>query len=167
MSWWRSLVRTLRRPAPAAAGSATSRATPTVPRRVAPDYVGPVVTRYAPHHDGAPDPGEVVWTWVPFEEDPSRGKDRPVLLVGDDGPWLLGLMLTSKDHVDGQVSRSGPGGSHWLDLGTGAWDSQRRPSEVRLDRVLRIDPTTVRREGAVLPRPVFDQVTRSMAALRG
>ena len=30
----------------------------------------------------APEPGEVVWTWVPYEEDPTRGKDRPVPVIG-------------------------------------------------------------------------------------
>ena len=54
---------------------------------------------YQPRPDGRPDPGEVVWTWVPFQEDFSRGKDRPVLLVGRDGTWLLGVPLTSKDPV--------------------------------------------------------------------
>lgn len=141
--------------------------TPSVVRhRTAPDFQGTVRPVYAPDLDGAPDPGEVVWTWVPFEEDPSQGKDRPALLVGRDGPWLLGLMLTSKDHVPAGEA----GGLHadrhgqvWLNLGTGAWDARRRPSEVRLDRVLRIDPAAVRREGAVLPRATFDLVTRAMA----
>ncbi|MBN9326511.1 MAG: type II toxin-antitoxin system PemK/MazF family toxin, partial [Cellulomonas sp.] len=54
-------------------------------------------------------------------------------------------------------------GQVWLDLGTGPWDPRRRPSEVRLDRVLRIAPAAVRREGAVLPRATFDLVTRAMA----
>ena len=40
---------------------------------------------YSPSLDGDADPGEIVWTWVPFEEDHSQGKDRPVLLVGRDG----------------------------------------------------------------------------------
>ena len=31
------------------------------------------------------DPGEIVWTWVAYEEDPTQGKDRPVLVVGRDG----------------------------------------------------------------------------------
>jgi hypothetical protein len=39
---------------------------------------------YSPNLDGRADPGEVVWTWVTYEEDPSRGKDRPVLVVGRD-----------------------------------------------------------------------------------
>jgi len=40
---------------------------------------GDVQFEYTPHLDGDPDPGEVVWTWVPYEDDPSQGKDRPVL----------------------------------------------------------------------------------------
>ena len=62
------------------------------------DFRGTAAVRYAPSPDGAPDPGEIVWTWVPYEEDHTQGKDRPVLLVGRSGPRLLALMLTSKDH---------------------------------------------------------------------
>jgi hypothetical protein len=29
---------------------------------------------YAPDLDGDPDPGEVVWTWVPYEDDPSKAR---------------------------------------------------------------------------------------------
>ena len=53
------------------------------------DFRGIPAVAYAPKPDGQPDPGEIVWTWVPFEEDNSVGKDRPVLLVGSDGDWLL------------------------------------------------------------------------------
>ena len=55
-------------------------------------------TSYEPNPDGEPDPGEVVWAWVAYEDDPAQGKDRPVLLVGRDGGDLLGLQMTSKDH---------------------------------------------------------------------
>src|SRR4051812_39873136 len=51
---------------------------------------------YAPSPDGAADPGEIVWTWVPYEDDPSQGKDRPVLIVGREGHTALGLMLSSQ-----------------------------------------------------------------------
>jgi hypothetical protein len=107
------------------------RATPAYPG----DFTGPLVPHYSPQPDGRPDPGEIVWTWVPFEEDHTQGKDRPVLLVGHDGPWLLALQLTSKDH-DGR--RTWRGGPRWVDIGSGAWDPQRRPSEVRVDRVVRV-----------------------------
>lgn len=127
------------------------------------DFRGPLVPEYSPQPDGRPDPGEVVWTWVPFEEDHSQGKDRPVLLVGRDGPWLLGLQLTSKDH-DGHPGNDGARGPRWVDIGSGAWDRQRRPSEVRVDRVVRVDPAAIRREGAVLPRDRFATVAAALTA---
>ncbi|WP_282945761.1 type II toxin-antitoxin system PemK/MazF family toxin [Cellulomonas endometrii] len=127
------------------------------------DHAGPWTASYSPDLDGAPDPGEVVWTWVPYEDDPRRGKDRPVLLVGRDGRLLLGLMLTSKDH-DRDAADEARHGRRWLDVGTGAWDAQRRPSEVRLDRVLRVDPARVRREGAVVDRALFDRVVAAAQA---
>jgi hypothetical protein len=54
--------------------------------------------QYAPDLDGAPDPGEVVWAWVAYEDDPRQGKDRPVLLIGREDGAYLGLQLTSQDH---------------------------------------------------------------------
>lgn len=117
---------------------------------------GPQVA-YAPRADGRPDPGEVVWAWVPFEDDPQQGKDRPVLLVARTGSRLLGLMLTSKDH-DRDAAQEQRWGRYWMDVGTGGWDRQRRPSEVRLDRVIELRADAVRREGAALDRDVFDRV---------
>ena len=98
------------------------------------DFRGRAAVRYAPAPNGLPEPGEIVWTWVPYEEDYSQGKDRPVLLVGTSGRYLLGLMLTSKDH-DGDSRRS----DDYVDIGTGPWDRQWRPSEAKLDRVLQIN----------------------------
>ena len=126
------------------------------------DFTGTATLRYSPSPDGRPDPGEIVWTWVPFEEDHSRGKDRPVLLVGSHGRYLLGLMLTSKDH-DGR-SR---GRLNHVDIGTGTWDRLGRPSEAKLDRVLQIHPADVRREGAVLDRKKFRLVADELRRLRG
>ena len=117
------------------------------------------VLEYRPHADEQPDPGEVVWAWVPYDEDDGRGKDRPVLLVGRRGDQLLGLMLTSKDH-DRDEADEARHGRVWTDIGTGAWDSRGRASEVRLDRLLVLHPATVRREGAALDRARFDRVVR-------
>lgn len=111
------------------------------------------VLAYSPSADGKPDPGEIVWTWVPYEDDPAQGKDRPVLLIGRDGGTLLGLMLTSRDR---NTSRDRD--DRYIDIGTGAWDRQGRPSEVKVDRLLRIAPDDIRREGAVLARQRFEQV---------
>ena len=114
---------------------------------------GGVRIEYAPRADGRPDPGEVVWAWVPFEEMDGRGKDRPVLVVGRSGESLVGLMMTSKDH-----DRDPADGRVWVDVGSGPWDRQGRPSEVRVDRVLTLSPRDVRREGSALGRDRFDAV---------
>ena len=114
-------------------------------------------TSYEPNPDGQPDPGEVVWAWVAYEDDPSQGKDRPVLLVGRDGDDLLGFQLTSKDH-DRDAEDEARYGRHWMDVGSGDWDREHRDSEVRLDRLLRLPVDEVRREGAALDREVFDAV---------
>jgi hypothetical protein len=127
---------------------------------------GAVDVDYAPRDDGRPDPGEVVWAWVPFEEDDGRGKDRPVLVVGRCGADLIGLMLTSKDH-DRDAADEARHGRHWTDIGSGAWDARGRPSEVRLDRLLVLDPADVRREGAALDRARFDAVVAQMRRVRG
>jgi hypothetical protein len=113
--------------------------------------------RWAPRPDGRADPGEVVWAWVPYEDDPSRGKDRPVLVLGEEAGQLLALQLTSKDH-DRDADQERQAGRIWMDVGTGGWDRRRRPSEVRLNRLLRLDPTAVRREGAALAKDTFDAV---------
>jgi PemK-like, MazF-like toxin of type II toxin-antitoxin system len=107
---------------------------------------------YSPKVDGQADPGEIVWTWVEFEEDASQGKDRPVLVVGRDGKMLLGLMLSSESKRDGQ--------HNWFALGSGDWDGDHRPSWLRLDRVLEVHEDKVRREGAILDRARFDTVAK-------
>jgi hypothetical protein len=116
-----------------------------------------MTTSYAPEKDGQPDPGEVVWAWVAYEDDPSQGKDRPVLVIGRDGDTLLCLQLTSKDH-DRDAADEARAGRFWMDVGAGDWDREHRPSEIRLDRLLRLEESGVRREGAALDRGVFDDV---------
>lgn len=140
---------------------------PTAPRGGYPgDHTGPVDTSYSPTADGDADPGEIVWAWVPYEEDHSRGKDRPALVVGLDGPWLLALQVTSQDH-DRDAAQEARAGRYWMDIGSGAWDSRGRASEVRLNRVLRLDPGAVRREGAALDRATFDRVVAAMREYTG
>jgi len=130
------------------------------------DFTGVATLEYAPHPDGHADPGEVVWTWVPFEDDPAQGKDRPVLVIGHHGLYLLALMLTSKDH-DRDAADEARHGRHWVDIGAGDWDALRRPSEVRLDRILQVEPGAVRREGAGLDQARFDAVAAAVRQLHG
>lgn len=151
------------------------RRTPPPPRPPSPpadrrpytgDHTGPVRLEYVPSPDGDADPGEVVWAWVPFEEDHARGKDRPVLVVGRDGPHLVALQMTSQDNTRDAADEA-RSGRRWLDVGTGAWDPRGRPSEVRLDRLLRLAPDAVRREGGRLDRATFDAVATALRRLHG
>ncbi|EOM76403.1 type II toxin-antitoxin system PemK/MazF family toxin [Rhodococcus rhodnii] len=109
---------------------------------------------YAPDLDGQADPGEIVWTWVAYEDDPTQGKDRPVLVVGRDRTTLLGLMLSSQARHDGDPD--------WLGIGPGPWDAERRPSWVRLDRVLDVPEAGIRREGAVMDKAAFDRIAERL-----
>jgi hypothetical protein len=102
---------------------------------------------YAPDLDGDADPGEVVWTWVPYEDDPSKGKDRPVVVIGRTGDDFAAVPLTSKDKGRGAVA-----------IGSGAWDRSGRPSYAKVDQLIVVRPRDVRREGAVLGRDRFDAV---------
>ncbi|WP_314158759.1 type II toxin-antitoxin system PemK/MazF family toxin [Actinomyces oris] len=116
---------------------------------------------YSPDPDGEADPGEVVWAWVPFEEDPTQGKDRPVLVLARHETRLVVAQMTSKDH-DRDAAQEARWGRFWHDVGTGDWDRQGRPSEVRLDRLLLVEPASVRREGATMKREVFDGVVTAL-----
>ncbi|MDP9801700.1 hypothetical protein J2S49_001776 [Arcanobacterium wilhelmae] len=120
---------------------------------------------YAPEHDGAPDPGEVVWTWIPYEENDGRGKDRPVLVVAQEGPHVIVAQLTSKDH-DIDAAQEARWGRQWMDIGSGDWDPKRRPSEVRLDRLLVVHEQTVRREGGRIDSAIFQAVVNKLAQIQ-
>jgi len=120
-----------------------------------PLVLGGVTVEYTPSMDGDPDPGEVVWAWVSYEEDPKQGKDRPVVVIGRRGTGLVGVPLTSRqDDRDPQVA-----------VGTGPWDREGRESYAKLDRLIALDPKGVRREGAILGRALFDDVIDGLRRL--
>lgn len=138
---------------------------------------GALTLAYAPHADDRPDPGEVVWAWVPYEEDITQGKDRPVLVIAEEeadrggsdgsGRVLVALMLTSRDRTaDGAVATD-EHGSTWVDIGSGDWDRKGRPSEVRADRLLRLAPEAVRREGGRLDRQRYERVADAVRDVHG
>ena len=121
--------------------------------------VGAVHTVYAPRHDGDPDPGEIVWTWVPYEERDGRGKDRPVLVVArEPRGTLLAVMLSSKRHEHQ---------SDWVPLGHGPWDREGRESWVALDRVMRVHEQGMRREACALDKARFSMVADNLRRMYG
>lgn len=160
MSVFRSLVDRILARASTATSASVSSPTGFSPRtpaaRQQPQVPGLSIS-YDPHLDGDPDPGEVVWAWVPYEDDPHQGKDRPVLIIARHGEALFGLMLTSQDRTR-DYERENAAGRFWFDLGSGPWDSKGRPSDVRLNRLIELGDSDVRREGAVLDKARFDRV---------
>lgn len=100
---------------------------------------------YAPQTDGDPDPGEIVWTWVPYVENDGRGKDRPVLIIARiDEDATAGCYLSTKEHRG------------FVSIGSGPWDSKGRESFLSPERLLRVTHDGMRREGTVLPRERFE-----------
>jgi hypothetical protein len=115
-------------------------------------HAGTVTIEYTPSLDGDPDPGEIVWIWVPFEEDPTQGKDRPLVVIGRRHSKLVGVPLTTKrNDREAQV-----------ELGSGEWDPQHRVSYARIWRMYDIDPTKMRREGAIIDRARFDLIVQAV-----
>ena len=122
--------------------------------QVDPRKLARVRTAYNPVLDGRADPGEIVWTWVPYEEGDGRGKDRPVLVVATErAGTVLAVALTSHEH---------PGRPEYLAIGSGGWDGRGRPSFVRLDRIFRVHQEGMRREGAALDARRYEMVRRAL-----
>ncbi len=156
----RTLVRSMQggRGTPAPASRAPSPAVifspgregPSATVEVDPRRIGPVRLSYNPVTDGDPDPGEIVWTWVPFEEHDGRGKDRPVLVVAAERSGAcLAVQLTSKSHARDV---------EFVPIGSGRWDSAGRPSWVNLDRVFRVSLDGMRREACALDATPYQRV---------
>jgi len=99
-----------------------------------------------------------VWAWIPFEEDPRQGKDRPTVVIGTAGALLVVVMLTSKPH---------PEEHDQVAVGAGAWDHDGRVSYARLDRLIGLRPGQVRREGATLDRRRFDTLVAQLSRRKG
>lgn len=163
------------RPSATGRPSASRPKTPATPKvaasrdvHISGNQVWDVATRglpefsYQPVADNDADPGEVVWTWISYEEDPTQGKDRPVVVLARNGSDVVVAQLTSKNH-DIDREQEAHWGRYWLAIGTGDWDPQGRVSSVRLDRLLLVSQRDVRREGASLDRATYNKVVTAIA----
>ncbi|MGW8483811.1 type II toxin-antitoxin system PemK/MazF family toxin [Microbacterium sp. NPDC055903] len=127
--------------------------------RISPARIDDLVLQYAPERDGAPDAGEIVWTWVPYEENDGRGKDRPVLVIGrQSGSRVYAVRMTSRAHE---------GDRDYLSIGTGAWDSQGRESWVDVEQLYSVHDDGLRREAAALDAARYDRVAGALAKRYG
>lgn len=92
--------------------------------------------------NGHADPGEIIWTFVPYADKPGIGKDRPGVVLGTVGEDLAVVPLTSKSH-SGQVPVRG--------------------SEAKVDVILRVKSKDIRKEKEALTRPEFDALLLKVA----
>ena len=129
---------------PAPGQDATTATVELDPRSVRDLRVG-----YAPRRDGVPDPGEIVWTWVPYAERDGRGKDRPVLVIAAQSAQRVYAI---------KLTRSHDGDRDFLSLGSGPWDAQGRESWVDVDQLYSVHVSGMRREAAALDRRRFQRV---------
>ncbi len=119
-----------------------------------PDRLKSVRVAYAPNRNGDPDAGEVIWTWVPYEENDGRGKDRPVLVIGrQSATRVYAVRMTSKAH---------DGDRDYIPIGPGAWDSQGRPSWVDIEQLYSVHVKGTRREAATLDRARYIVVAKAL-----
>lgn len=122
--------------------------------QVDPNRVDDVSVGYSPSRNDVPDSGEVIWTWVPYEENDGRGKDRPVLVIGrQSADRVYAVRMTSKPHG---------GDRDFIGIGSGAWDSQGRESWVDIEQLYSVHHEGMRREAAVLDAGRYAHVAQAL-----
>lgn len=127
--------------------------------QVDPERIDDVSVGYAPSHNSRPDSGEVIWTWVPYEENDGRGKDRPVLVIGrHTADRVYAVRMTSKPHG---------GDRDYLSIGSGSWDSQGRESWVDIEQLYSVHHDGMRREAAVLDQGRYGRVASALVSRYG
>ncbi|WP_448851284.1 type II toxin-antitoxin system PemK/MazF family toxin [Corynebacterium sp. 335C] len=111
---------------------------------------------YAPDMDGHADSGEIVFAPVQLDGESSASHERAVVVIGRHRRELLGALISADArHADDD---------RWLYIGTGSFEGEARPSWVRLDRVLVVPESGIRRSGTVLPRRRFERIAHRLRA---
>lgn len=127
--------------------------------RVDPRRIDQLRLEYSPALDGDPDAGEIIWTWVPYEENDGRGKDRPVLVIARQSTdRVYAVRMTSKPH---------DGHRDYLSIGSGAWDREGRESWVDVEELYSVHDAGMRREAAILDRARYTSVAKALVRRYG
>lgn len=127
--------------------------------QVDPERIRDVAVGYSPSHNDVPDSGEVIWTWVPYEENDGRGKDRPVLVIGrHTAERVFAVRMTSKPH---------DGDRDYLSIGSGNWDTRGRESWVDIEQLYSVHHDGMRREAAVLDAGRYGRIAQALISRYG
>lgn len=126
---------------------------------VTPERIRDVAVGYSPNRNGRPDSGEVIWTWVPYEENDGRGKDRPVLVIGRQSrDRVYAVRMTSKPHDRDR---------DYISIGSGSWDSHHRESWVDIEQLYSVHDQGMRREAAMLDESRYAVIARALVTRYG
>lgn len=114
---------------------------------------------YAPDMDGHADAGEVVRAKVKLDGESGAGVERSVLVIGRHRRELLGALIsTDERHAEDE---------RWLFVGTASFSGEPLPSWVRLDKILVVPESGIRRSGTVLPRRRFERIAARLRSDHG
>ncbi len=130
------------------------------PLRVSLTSDHPRVIFYTPDVDGQADPGEVIWFWAPADDPADPPQERAMLVVGRSRSRdVLGLLISPDEkHADDDS---------WMEIGVGYWDPAGRPSWIRLDHIIEVPESALRREGALFPRGRFERIASALRSRFG
>ncbi|MEV7599429.1 type II toxin-antitoxin system PemK/MazF family toxin [Kitasatospora sp. NPDC089797] len=135
----------------AAVAGALVRRTRPAPRPTSP--TGPTGPRPRPGRGAAPEPQEVWWAEVPFEDGPGA-KDRPCLVLRVHGRTATVAKITSKHHAE----RPGV-----LPLPPGAvGDRQGRASWLETDELREVPLSAFRRRAGTVDRQLWARAQRAL-----
>lgn len=122
--------------------------------QIDPERVRDVSVGYSPSRNGLPDSGEIIWTWVPYQENDGRGKDRPVLVIGRHrADRVYAVRMTSRTH---------DGDRDFIPVGSGEWDGQGRDSWVDIEQLYSVHHDGMRREAAALDATRYSRVAQAL-----
>ena len=109
---------------------------------------------YAPDRDGQADPGEVIWVWIQPNLPGHPARERAMVVVGRSQHLLLGLLISpNPEHANED---------NWIDIGSGGWDVAGRQCWVRLDKILEVPESPIRRQGAIIPKSRFERIAQRL-----
>ena len=104
--------------------------------------------------DGQADPGEVIWVWIQPNLPGHPARERAMVVVGRSQHLLLGLLISpNPEHANED---------NWIDIGSGGWDVAGRQCWVRLDKILEVPESTIRRQGAIMPKSRFERIAQRL-----
>ncbi|MFJ9773750.1 type II toxin-antitoxin system PemK/MazF family toxin [Kitasatospora sp. NPDC101157] len=114
---------------------------------------GPTGPRPRPGAGGGPEPQEIWWAEVPFEDGPGS-KDRPCLVLRVHGRAATVAKITSKHHAERPGVLPLPPGS--------VGDRQGRASWLETDELREVPLSAFRRRAGTVDRQVWARAQRSL-----